>query len=435
MSHVSSFYINRDIYALLRYVSVDAKTWDRAEFPHGHGHLREGAYTILESTPHSIQVDVLTTSPMGGPIGSLFTSNSNGTYFTQNLDHTNRVRKGLVDFEQIEGIDGIVLANVVKNADEVKGNRNAKKRVQSKISFDDGKMGTWRPLKTGDKEVHLHSVTELLNGGRVYSSRAPGLVMGVGNTGDTLGDYTDGDLYISDNAGLTWSKTRDGAHKYEFGASGSIIVAVQDEDTTDKVFYSKDYGQNWEDFGLDVSFRARLLTTTPDATSPKFLLVGFGKDKKTHIFSLDFSDVFDRECKRDTENESKNDFEKWYARYDDNKKPDCLMGRKQYFWRRKKDVDCNASNLYKEPEVEQEICECQEQDYECDFNFVRDLDRECVLAPDAKLPIPPKECKNPTDTYKGPSGYRKIPGNTCNSGVTKEEKLRKCDEGWLPFLS
>src|SRR3954451_24485134 len=42
------------------YVTDDVKTWHRAEFPHDHK-LEEDAYTVLESTNYSIQVDVLTT--------------------------------------------------------------------------------------------------------------------------------------------------------------------------------------------------------------------------------------------------------------------------------------------------------------------------------------------------------------------------------------
>jgi hypothetical protein len=431
MSHILSARTT-NIHCFSRYVSDDANTWDRAEFPHDHGGLKEDAYTILESTPYSIQVDVLTTSGMGPAMGQLFSSNSNGTYFTRNLDSTNRIHKGLVDFEQIQGIDGIVLANIVKNADEVKENRNAKKQLQTKISFDDGKMDTWKALKTtDDKELHLHSVTELINGGRVFSSAAPGLVAGVGNTGGYLEAYDDGDLYISDDAGLTWKKALDGAHKYEFGGAGSIIVAVFDEGYTDKVSYSTNHGQDWKELDLGVEIRARLLTTTPDSTTLNFLLVGTGKDKKTNVLNLDFSDVFDgRKCNLDKDNDSKSDYEKWYARVDDDKKPDCLMGRKQFYWRRKKDKDCNAGDAYKEPVVENEVCECQDQDFECDFNFVRGSDGKCVLAPGAKLPIPPNECKNPKDEYKGPSGYRKIPGNSCKGGKTNEEAIsRKCEDG------
>src|SRR5690349_6788234 len=74
----------------VRFVSDDTTEFKRAQFPHDHGGVKEDAYTVLESTPYSIQVDVLTTKPgQGNAVGSLFTSNSDGTQFTRSLDNTN----------------------------------------------------------------------------------------------------------------------------------------------------------------------------------------------------------------------------------------------------------------------------------------------------------------------------------------------------------
>ena len=56
-------------------------------FPHDH-RLNENAYTVLESTNYSIQIDVLA-SASGAQMGVMLTSNSNGTYFTRNAEHTN----------------------------------------------------------------------------------------------------------------------------------------------------------------------------------------------------------------------------------------------------------------------------------------------------------------------------------------------------------
>src|SRR5271154_2482298 len=94
---------------LALYVTDDSSTWHRAEF--GQHRVEEDAYTILESTNYSMQVDVLGSRPMN-PMGHLFTSNSNGTYFTKNIDYTNRNIFGRVDFEKIANIQGIVLVNV-----------------------------------------------------------------------------------------------------------------------------------------------------------------------------------------------------------------------------------------------------------------------------------------------------------------------------------
>jgi hypothetical protein len=120
---------------MLLYVSIDTKTWAQAKFPHASSaKLRENAYTIVESTTHSLGVDVVLQDM--STIGTLFVSNSNGTYFVESLKDTNRNEMGYVDFEQLYGVDGVGIANTVGNAQEAA--RNMPKRLQSKITFDDG---------------------------------------------------------------------------------------------------------------------------------------------------------------------------------------------------------------------------------------------------------------------------------------------------------
>lgn len=124
---------------LALYVTDDGESWDKAHFPEDHGGILEEAYTILPSTKHSIQVDVLSSMSIHNQIGTLFTSNSNGSYFTRSLEHTNRNDNGIVDFEMVKNIEGILLANIVTNPDEVFANpRMAHKTIESRISFDDG---------------------------------------------------------------------------------------------------------------------------------------------------------------------------------------------------------------------------------------------------------------------------------------------------------
>lgn len=396
---------------LALYVTDDAKVWHRAEFPH-NSKLEEEAYTILESTNYSIQVDVMT-SRATNAMGTLFSSNSNGTYFTENIQHTNRDYRGIVDFEKIQNIQGIVLVNVVDNWEEVLKMSMAKKTVVSKISFDDGR--TWEGLSAKKKDLHLHSVTEMSNSGRVFSSSAPGLVMGVGNTGQYLKDYNEGDLYVSDDAGLTWTFALEQAHKYEFGDQGSVLVAVYDEGMAEYISYSIDHGKTWEKAKLPDPVNARLLTTTPDSTSLKFILVGTvggGSETQYFIYSLDFSGLHERDCK-DSEKDS--DFEYWYARFDEDGKPSCLMGHKQMYRRRKADADCFVNREFKDPQPTFEPCSCTERDFECDYNFVRDPDdKKCI--PATTLPTPKGACKTGEETYKGTSGYRLIPGNECTGG-------------------
>jgi hypothetical protein len=416
------------------YVTSDTKKWHRAIFPHDHK-LVEEAYTLLESTNYSIQIDVLTTKP-SNPMGVLLSSNSNGTYFTRNLEHTNRNYMGNVDFEKVAGIQGIALVNVVDNWEDVENSSKAVKKVKSQISFDDGR--TWEGLKAGKEPLHITSITSATNTGRVFSSLAPGLLMGVGNTGDHLKDYQEGDLYVSDTAGHTWIKALDGPHKYEFGDSGSILLAVEDvkDKLVDKLSYSLNHGKDWKEITLEQKILPYILTTTLDSTSLKFLLLGSAKaDKeKTEYFliSMNFEDLNERKCEE-------KDFEKWYARVDDDGKPTCLMGHKQFYMRRKADADCFVKRDFADPVPEFEKCDCTDADYECDYNYVRSEDRKsCVLADGASPLMPAGACKNPDDTFVGSSGWRLIPGDECippKEGKKDDLVETKCGDKSTPPAS
>ncbi|KAG6003524.1 hypothetical protein E4U21_001924 [Claviceps maximensis] len=415
------------------YVTDDTLKWHRAMFPkddkHDHSHrINQGAYTVLESTNYSIQVDVMTSHP-SRPMGVLFTSNSNGTYFTENIPYTNRNVRGNVDFEKLSGIQGIFLVNTVENGADVSKSKNKHKTVVTQITIDDGR--TFSEIKAGGDRLHLHSVTELDNLGRMFSSPAPGLVMGNGNTGKSLGHFKEANLYVSDDAGSTWKKARDGPHKYEFGDSGSILVAIKDSDTANiKDFsYSLDHGENWKQVSLPdkLSIKPIVLTTTQDSTSVKFLLLG-EKDENYHIIAVNFDGIKERTC------EDK-DMEDWHARTDKDGNPTCVMGHKQTYRRRKKSADCFIKQEFKDPVPQTEDCECTDADFECDYNFQRDPtdNTKCIQAG----PIPssdddPDYCKkHPEGSFKGSSGWRLIPGNTCKrtSGTQKDDKTdRKCSE-------
>ncbi|CCT62321.1 related to carboxypeptidase Y-sorting protein PEP1 precursor [Fusarium fujikuroi IMI 58289] len=414
------------------FVTSDAQFWHRAMFPtddsHDHSHkINQEAYTVLESTNYSIQVDVMTSHP-STPMGVIFTSNSNGTYFTENIPYTNRNVKGHVDFEKISGIQGIFLVNTVENGKDVDA-KSAKKVVVTQITFDDGR--TFEPVKAGQDRIHLHSMTDIDNIGRIFSSPAPGLVMGNGNTGAALGEFESSNLYVSDNAGVSWKKALEGPHKYEFGDTGGILVAARDslKEDVDKISFSLDYGENWESAPLPDGLKVRpvILTTTQDSTSLKFLLIG-EKDRAFHMIAINFEGMEKRTC------ESK-DMESWYARVDDKGAPTCIMGHKQTYNRRKKSADCFLKADFRDPEPVIENCECTDADFECDYNFQRDPDDNKVCKKVGPVPIPEGSCKGKDETFKGSSGWRLIPGNTCTrkSGAQKDDPVeRKCSDGGSP---
>jgi hypothetical protein len=166
---------------------------------------------------------------------------------------------GFVDYERIYGVEGIGMANIVTNAQEVE-TRGTPKKLRTMITFNDG--SSWTTLRPPSVDVtgqnipcdpsdtnlcalHFHSVTNPHNFGRIFSSPAPGFVMGVGSIGESLWDYKSSDTFLSTDAGVTWQMVSKDAHKYEFGDLGSILVIVDDEELTDSVKYSLDLGKTW----------------------------------------------------------------------------------------------------------------------------------------------------------------------------------------------
>jgi Sortilin, neurotensin receptor 3,/Sortilin, neurotensin receptor 3, C-terminal len=140
--------------------------------------------------------------------------------------------------------------------------------------------------------------------------------MGVGDTGDHLKPYEQCDFYVSMDAGLTWTKARDGPHKYEFGDQGGILVAIKDEEKANKIWYSFNYGKSWNDFDLGMEIAPAFLTTLPDSTSERFVLLGKKSNGEFVLFSLEFDGMRSRKCNLDKKGDG-GDFEKWYARYDE----------------------------------------------------------------------------------------------------------------------
>ncbi|KAF5316790.1 hypothetical protein D9619_006866 [Psilocybe cf. subviscida] len=421
---------------ILLYVTVDTKTWAQAHFP-SSVRLREKAYTMLESTTHSLVVDVVLQERSS--IGTLFISNGNGTYFVESLKDTNRNTRGHVDYERIHSVEGVGLANIVANAAAVE-RQGAAKNIRTVATFDDG--SSWvsfrpptedvdgktihcDPKNSDDCALHLHSVTSPHHSGRGFPSPAPGFVMGVGSIGKHLLSYEECDTFLSTDAGVSWRMVARGAHKYKFGDSASILIAVDDGDVTKEIKYSLDLGKSWKTYDFGVRLHALGLITPPDSTSQKFLLLGqVAKADQTKevgsavIVSLDFTKTRGRKCNDD-------DFEKWYARPQDSQ---CLLGRKQWYKRRKPDADCYVGEKREDSVVHEDPCSCTDADYECDYNFIRVGD-ECELQGHEQ--VPPNVCRSgrPDDEYEGSSGYRKIAGDTCEGGLKKDAPvMRQCSQ-------
>ncbi|CAG8518361.1 10234_t:CDS:10, partial [Racocetra persica] len=410
-------------------VSLDGKNFTEAKFP-VNMQLTKNAFTVLKSVTSSIILHV-TTSPQVTTApqnlwGNILKSNSNGTDFVQSLEFANRNELGFVDFEKMKGIKGIALANVVDNVDElIVGGTGTKKKLKTKITFNDG--STWKPLTKPESDsngttydcndgcsLHLHGYTERRSPHDAFSSlTAVGLMMGVGNVGDHLTSYSDGDTFLTRDASKTWVEVRKGAHLYEFGGQGAVLIMVDDEGPTNSFLYSLNAGKTWQEHNFTQPterVRVHAIATYPSGISNKFLLHGSyeGDLDKEVIVYLDLSVKLPNKC-------TISDFEEWVPSHSEK---GCFFGEKIKYYRKIFDRTCYIDDEIMTPN-ETATCSCTIQDFECK--------ESCELAPnDNFLESSMKEqCANGEIYWYKPSGYRKIPISNCSGGEDHTKKLEQ----------
>lgn len=420
-------------------VTVDGETLADADFPHNLHVGAQEAYTVLDSASQAVFMHITTDNKKGLERGSILKSNSNGTDYVLSLSDVNRNEIGYVDYDRIEGIEGLMLANVVANPE------GKEKHIKTKITHDDGaEWGYIVPPAVDSKgkkfpcsskllekcSLNLHGYTERPDYRDAYSSSsAIGLMIGVGNVGEKLASYDDGSTFLTRDGGNTWKEIKKGKYMWEYGDRGTILILVKADEPTRKLLYSLDEGDTWHDyeFALD-EVNVLDLATVPTDTSRKFIIFGTSKShKKTlYSYSIDFTNIHKRQCQIDLDEPDSDDFEYWSPNHPQSSDK-CLFGHEAKYLRRAVGHnDCFIGSApLKEGFKVVRNCSCTRRDFECDYNYFMDTDKTCKLVPgltpsDRKTEMCKK--KNVFE-YSETTGYRKIPLSTCEGG----KKL----DGWL----
>lgn len=303
-------FVDKDETTLRMAVTVDGTIFADADFPPQFTTSRTTAYTVLNSATKSVLLHITTSDERDREFGTLLKSNSNGTYYVTSADDVNRDFYGYVDFEKVQGLEGVALINVVINSEDVSKGKDRKK-LRTKITHNDG--GQWFYLTPPEQDsegnpynckgeiekcsLNLHAYTERKDVRDTYSSgSAVGVLLGVGNVGDSLSPYSEGNTFISDDAGVTWREVHKGPYTWEYGDQGGIIVAVKDDTPTNVILYSEDQGRTWEEYEFsDRKLRVDDVATVPSDTSRKFLMIAHSDDE-LFVIQLDFSGLHDRKC-------------------------------------------------------------------------------------------------------------------------------------------
>ncbi|KAJ3276766.1 vacuolar protein sorting/targeting protein PEP1 [Terramyces sp. JEL0728] len=377
---------------------------------------KQNGFALLDSVTGGIFIDIAQTNKKGLEYGNLFKSNDKGTYFSKILENTNRNSESKVDFQKIPGIPGIALANTVKNVG------SSEKLIESLVTFDNG--ATWSKVLAPEKDSAGQPIecASKPNAPIVISEAdsAAGLMLAIANTGDKLLDYDQGDVYITRDAGRTWKEVHKDAHLWTIADNGGLIVLINDEHSTDTVFYSWDFGLSWAEFKF-ANKAIRVESISSRDGSNQVLVTGHHLNSMENVaINLDFSKIYSRDCDR---KDTAKDFEQW-SPADTKNTQKCFFGEEKLFLRRKSDSICRIGAKFIADIPPKSACECTKEDFECDDGFFKDGD-ECVLY--GTDPQQPEACVK-GKKYEGSSGYKKLALSKCNGGVDLSKKVqRECD--------
>ena len=301
----------------LQISSNGGKTWSTAALPFGE--LHQHSYTILDTSEDSVFLHVNHIGEKSS-WGNVYISNADGLGYALSLPHNRRATSGKCDFEKVEGMTGIYLANYIDNVDQLERSRGSKRggkkneeAVRTVVTFDKGAIWSYlRPpprMRTVDRSCAETTTVRFIfmelpqSGGPFYTtSSSLGLIMATGNVGTKLSYYgEDINTYFSRDAGLTWFEVAKGSHIYEFGDHGALIVMANDQKATTTLKYSWNEGMSWESFEFtDRPMDVVNIIIEPTATSQNFVVYGARRKPNGEyegvVISLDFGELHQRAC-------------------------------------------------------------------------------------------------------------------------------------------
>lgn len=420
--------------------------------------LTDHSYTLLDTSEGSMFLHI---NHMGqkAKYGNIYISDGTGRRFSLSLLRAAQGADSTCEFDKIYGLEGIYIANVydkdVVSSLDQKSSTNSGKKTKKEtqesiekrtvITFDKG--GVWRQLAAPERDslgkktrcddddcsLHLHSLSSTQFPPVYSSDNAVGIVLGVGNVGSYLSLREDElNTYLSRDGGLTWTEVRKGSHIYEIGDHGALIVMAENMKATDTVFYTWNEGMTWESLKFaDKPIEVENIIISPGGISQNFLILG-ARGAKGVTVALDFTSLHEPQCRGiESAGEPGSDYEQWSPN-DGRAGSKCLMGRAVMYPRRKPESECyNGEEL--ERATSRTHCICTEEDYECDLGYYREENSPCRPLPNFDQPT--DTCLPGDEYYEILTGYRKVAGNTCISGVADRYEPAKvaCSRSYVQW--
>jgi hypothetical protein len=427
---------------------------------------REHSYTFLDSTEGSVFLHINHYGDYS-KYGHVYISDGLGINYSLSLKYNVRGDGGQCDFEKVNSLEGLYIANVLdpdymkdhaqeieeqEFQEEVGMEERKLKRAEAHnafmeyittvISFNKG--GSWHRLKAPDrdstgKKYECEDNNCYLNFFGVSSAIAPfysvdsaaGIIIANGTVGKYLSkETTDINTFLTRDGGLTWFEIRKGAHIYEIGDHGALIVIADNHNPTDRIHYSWDEGLSFQELVIaNEPMMVENVIIEPSSTGQHFVVYGnrMKKGKKMGVvIGIDFSSLHEPQCKNpENPDATDSDYEKWTPN-DGRAGKECLLGRKVIYVRRKREAQCyNGLDFERKTFIEN--CQCVEDDFECDVGYHRPAEGEPCSRIDPttehEIQKPPEQCNH---YYRISKGYRRIPGDTCTNGLAYDPIIVPC---------
>jgi sortilin len=446
---------------LLEVSTNNGETFDPICFPEN---IRAKAFSIFDfdseaAGPDFISIDHAEEAIIEGnaPMGNLYAADDSLKLFSLSLRHNVR-QSGIADFAGIASMDGVLIANQISHEAFSASSRTPKytNYFQTLQSFNGG--GVWRyipapktdangnPIQgcamTEDPRtvcsLHLHGDSSWIGGsdwstrfGAVYSHKStPGVIISTGNIGNVLSyEPSEVNTYISRDGGLTWEETLRGAHIYEFGNFGALIVAARESSSgqTNEVWFSRDVGACWEGpIKLSKPINVHNIRTDVVQKGTVFVIHGEDASKEEYeasgiAYVLDFNNLLlSNSTFKINQCDEQNDYETWFLNIPNQK--ECNMGVKLERRRRKRLARCLnlETGVVSESKdlVASTKCECERlYDTSCEYGYYRVHASPSVLSScDPMENVNIMECQYLVEKGAIPKTHERIVhGDTCTN--------------------
>ncbi|ODV81827.1 Oligoxyloglucan reducing end-specific cellobiohydrolase [Suhomyces tanzawaensis NRRL Y-17324] len=335
--------VNPESHSIKAMISFDGLNFADAGLPPD---IKVGKFpdvlTVLDSKLDAIFIHV---SYIDLPTNPLLKSGLNGTNFVTSLENVaNYGGQGF--FHRMEGLDGVIICQAGDGKTRITHNDGGEWNFLNPPTVDsDGEKYECSSQGLSKCSLNLAIQLELRSSDSVSS--LPDTYISMGTVGEDF--RSTHDTFISKNGGSTWEEVMKGETKWAYGDSGTIIVMVSAPGATHTISYSLDQGRTWNYYqfcndkdleGFRYGVRVRDLKTS--GKSKKFFIHAEMRPLLgpivTYVFSIDFSDIYKRQCELDLDNSDSSDFEYW-APANPHLQENCILGRETRYLSRKS-VDC-----------------------------------------------------------------------------------------------